>query len=177
MNAAVEVRDAGLKGRGVFALRPFERGAVILQFERGCVVHGDQLATLTPWECEHLGELSADTCQVLSAPRCYLNHACAPNAISSSDTVRAWRAIQAGEEITIDYRLNALDDWELRCACPAYNVPHVVIGHFFTLCVDLQRQYVPYAPPFVQQEYLRRYSIPGPGPEASAWEQEWPVRW
>jgi hypothetical protein len=177
MNAAVEVRNAGPKGRGVFALRPFERGAVILQFERGRVVHVDQLATLTSWEREHLGELSADTCQVLPVPRCYLNHACAPNAISSSDTVRAWRNIQAGEEITLDYRLNALDAWELRCACPAYDVPHVVIGHFFTLSENLQRQYVPYAPPFVQQEYVRRYGLPGSGSEAGAWKQEWSVRW
>jgi hypothetical protein len=177
MDAAVEIRDAGPKGLGVFALRTFERGAVILRFERGRVVHVDQLATLTPWESEHLGELTADTCQVLSAPRCYLNHACAPNAISSSDAVRAWRGIQAGEEVTIDYRLNALDDWELRCACPAYNAPHVVIGHFFTLSADLQRQYVPYAPPFVQQEYVRRYGTPGHGRVSMAWKQEWPMRW
>lgn len=83
---------------------------------------------LMPWECNHLGELTADTCQVLPAPRCYLNHACAPNATSSSDTVRAWQAIQAGEEITIDQRLNALDDWEMRCACQPSSA-------------DLQRRY------------------------------------
>ena len=177
MDTPVEVRDAGPKGRGVFALRDFERGDVILQFERGRVVHANELATLTPWERKHLGELTADTGQVLPAPRCYLNHACAPNAISSSDTVRAWRDIRAGEEITIDYRLNALDDWEMRCACPGYNAPHVVIGNFFALPADLQRQYVPYAPPFVQQEYVRRYGTLGNGPEGTGWEQEWPTRW
>jgi hypothetical protein len=69
MDTPVEVRDAGLKGRGVFALRDFERGDVILQFERGRVVHANELATLTPWERMHLGELAADTCQVLPAWR------------------------------------------------------------------------------------------------------------
>jgi hypothetical protein len=150
---------------------------VIIQFERRRVVHLDQLSTLTPRDREHLGELTADTCQVLPAPRCYLNHACVPNAISSSDTVRAWRDIQAGEEIAIDYRLNALDDWELCCACPAHPMPHVVIGDFFTLSANVQRQYVPYAPPFVQQEYARRHGIAGPGPQHVAWDQEWPMRW
>ena len=34
MDATIEVRDAGPKGRDGFALRDFERGDVILQFER-----------------------------------------------------------------------------------------------------------------------------------------------
>ena len=65
----------------------------------------------------------------------------------------------------------------MRCACPAYNAPHVVIGNFFALPADLQRQYVPYAPPFVQQEYVRRYGTLGNSPEGTGWEQEWPTRW
>jgi SET domain-containing protein len=135
MDDAVVVGEAGGKGLGVFAARAFEPGELILRFQ-GRVVHRDDLAALTPWEREHLGELTAATYQVLPPPRCYLNHACRPNAVSSSQAVHAWRAITAGEEITIDYRLNAHDDgdvWEMQCLCDAHDAPHVVIGDFFTL--------------------------------------------
>ena len=89
MDGDVAVRETCDKGKGVFALRDFQQGDLILQF-RGRIVHRDELTMLTPWEREHLGELTADTYQVLPAPRCYLNHSCKPNAISVRDAVHAW---------------------------------------------------------------------------------------
>lgn len=171
------MRQAGVKGLGVFALRDFSRGEVVLRFERGRVVHIAELAALSPWEREHLGELSAGTCQILPPPRCYLNHACTPNAISSSDAVHAWRAIRAGDEITIDYRLNALDDWELHCACGAGGGPHLMTGSFLTLPDALQWQYAPYAPPYVQIAFRRRHNISEDDPAHGVGEPLWPVRW
>lgn len=159
MDEPVVVGDAGRKGKGVFATRAFQQGDRVLAF-RGRVVYHDDLPALTPWEREHLGELTADTYQILPAPRCYLNHSCAPNAISTDDTVFAWRDISAGEEITIDYRLNAHDDgdvWEMVCDCEAHPEPHIVIGDFFTLRDEIQAQYAPHAPLFIQQEYERRH--------------------
>ncbi len=117
MSESVAVREAGEKGVGVFAARDFHTGETILRFH-GRVVHHDALMALTPWEREHLGELTADTYQILPAPRCYLNHSCMPNAVSTDNMVFALRAIAAGEEVTIDYRLNAHDDgdiWEMVC--------------------------------------------------------------
>ena len=113
---AVRVGDAGHKGRGVFATKPFRAGERILSFQ-GRVVHSEDLAGLTAWEREHLGELTAETYQVLPEPRCYLNHACAPNAVSTPDAVYAQRDIAVGEEITVDYRLNAHDDGDV-CQSP-----------------------------------------------------------
>lgn len=156
----IVVRDAGNKGLGVFAARAFRREDLILRFH-GRVVYRAALAELTPWEHEHLGELTADTYQILTAPRCYINHPCVPNAISTADAVYAWRDIAIGEEITIDYRLNAHDGgdvWEMLCQCEAEDAPHIVIGDFFTLPDDLQASYAPYAPPFIQHEYRRRHS-------------------
>jgi hypothetical protein len=174
---AVQVRDAGHKGRGVFALRDFSPGDLILRFERGRVVHTDEPALLSPWEREHLGELTAETCLILPPPRCYVNHACAPNAISSSESLLAWRDIRTGEEITIDYRLNSLDTWEMICACAAYTHPHLVIGDFFTLPGDLQDRYLPYAPPFVQQECLRRHGTVSYDTRHSIAQPLWPTVW
>lgn len=156
----VAVGTAGGKELGVFSLKDFRPGDLILRFEPGRTVHVDQLATLSTWEQDHLGELTEDTCQILPPPRCYVNHACVPNAVSTSSELRALRDIRAGEEITIDYRLNSLDDWEMACACGADGELHTVIGNFFTLPDHLQRRYLPDAPPFVQKAYRRRHGLP-----------------
>ncbi|HEY8291174.1 MAG TPA: SET domain-containing protein, partial [Thermomicrobiales bacterium] len=143
----------------IFALRDFHPGDCILRFQ-GRIVHRDALAALTPWEREHLSELSAETYQILPGPRCYLNHACLPNAYSTDSAVYAWRAIASGEEITIDYRLNAHDDgdvYEMVCRCATYPEPHLVIGDFFSLPDERQAAYLPYALAFIQKEYHRRH--------------------
>jgi hypothetical protein len=158
---AVKVRPAGEKGLGIFARRDFRRGDLILRWEQGRIVRADEVEALVAADREHLGELTADTCHILPAPRCYANHACRPNAISTSTELHAWQAIQAGDEITIDYRLNALDDWQLRCQCGTVPGEHVVVGSFLTLPEEAQRQYLPYAPAFVQQAYRRHTSAPG----------------
>jgi hypothetical protein len=177
LGGSVEVREAGAKGRGVFAARDFAPGELVLRFERGRVVRVEEVAALPAWEREHLGELTARTCQVLPAPRCYLNHACAPNALSDATAVRAWRAIRAGEEVTIDYRLNALDDWTLACACDAALGPHTVVGDFFSLAAELQERYLPYAPPFVQREYWRRCRVPWREGARRLAAPRWPTSW
>jgi hypothetical protein len=86
----VEVRDAGSKGKGVFALRGFRRGEFIFRRRNGRVVTGDEIAIVLP-------------------PGCYLNHSCEPNAMRSGVKVFAWRDIPACAEIAIDCRLNAFD--------------------------------------------------------------------
>jgi hypothetical protein len=156
MDDPVEVREAGHRGKGIFARRDFRRGAVILRWQQGRVVRHDEIPTLSEWEQDHLSELTPETDQILPAPRCYANHACAPNAISTGDTLFAWSDIRAGDEITIDYRLNAHDRWVTRCECAAFDEPHLVIGDFFSLPEHSQRAYLPYAPLFIQEEYHRR---------------------
>ena len=89
-------------------------------------------------------------------PGCYLNHSCDPNAMRSGVNVYAWRDIRAGEEITIDYRLNAHDGERWECDCGAATCQGYVIGDFFSLDAERQRAYLPYAPRFIRKEYRRR---------------------
>ncbi|MDP9265715.1 MAG: SET domain-containing protein [Chloroflexota bacterium] len=142
----VEVRRADRKGLGVFARRPFPKDALILRFS-GQRVGKSDLPALTEWEREHLGEVDVGIYQMLPEPRCYANHACSPNAVSTTDTLYALREIREGEEITIDYRLNAYDDgtvWEMRCDCGAEEGPHTVLGDFFSLPAERQRRTYPW---------------------------------
>lgn len=99
---------------------------------------------------------------MLPAPRCYLNHACDPNAIGTErDAIVALRDIAPDEEITIDYRWNAYDDgtgvWVMDCACDPARGSHTVIGDFFALPPATQERYLEFTPRFMRDMYALRH--------------------
>jgi SET domain-containing protein len=89
----IEVRDAGGKGLGVFALRRFRKGEFIFRRRHGRVVANDRTSSLPREDRQHLCELDYTKSAVLLPPGCYLNHSCEPNAMRSGVKVFAWRAI------------------------------------------------------------------------------------
>ncbi|MFL5801660.1 MAG: SET domain-containing protein-lysine N-methyltransferase [Roseiflexaceae bacterium] len=151
------VKDAGRKGRGVFALRDFTRGQFIFRRRHGQVVRNQDIALLSEEDRRHLCELDWDTSAVLLAPGCYLNHSCDPNAMRKGTYVYAWENIQQGDELTIDYRLNAFTNERCVCLCGSPNCQGFFTLSFFALSEERQRLYLPYAPRFIQQEYRRQH--------------------
>lgn len=160
------VKEAGAKGQGVFALRDFARGEFIFRRRHGQVVDNDDIGLLSEDDQRHLCELDWQRSAVLLPPGCYLNHACDPNAMRSGTHVFAWRNIRQSEEITIDYRLNAFTDERWKCICGSASCQGFVISNFFSLSVDRQIAYLPYAPTFIQREHRRRARIPGTAADA-----------
>jgi uncharacterized protein len=153
----VEVREAGAKGLGVFARRSFAPGEFIFRRRNGQIVRYEDVPTLSEDDRRHLCELDFERCAVLLPPGCYLNHSCEPNAMRSGVKVFAWHAITPGDEVTIDYRLNAWDEdsvWP--CLCGAASCTGTVTGSFFSLSEVRQAEYLPYAPLFIKREYRRR---------------------
>ena len=155
----VVVRDAGHKGRGVFARRGFRQGEFIFRRRLGRTVATSEVKTLSAEDQMHLCELSLETSAVLLPPGCYLNHSCDPNAMRRGVKVFAWRVIHEGDEITIDYRLNAFSEERSACLCGAAACSGEVIWSFFALDDSLQRRYLPCAPPFIKAEYRRRQRV------------------
>lgn len=156
MISDVEVRSAGAKGRGVFARRSFIRGKFIFRRRNGAVVDRRGIADLSPDDEMHLTELGFDRFAVVLPPGAYLNHSCDPNAMRSGVKVFAWRDIDAGDEITIDYRLNAFDGTSWPCDCGAAICTGTVVGSFFALPPERQAAYLPYAPKFIRTEHHTR---------------------
>ena len=159
MRADVVVREAGIKGKGVFAVRRFKAQDFIFRRRHGKVVANRDIASLSEADQMHLCELDWETSAVLLPPGCYLNHSCDPNAMRHGVNVYAWKDIRAGEEITIDYRLNAFGDDEWECDCGSANCTGSVIGSFFALDEERQRLYLPFAPRFIQREYRQRQRL------------------
>ena len=159
MRGDVAVRDAGRKGKGVFALRAFRRGEFVFRRQHGRVVRNQDVPRLTREERRHLCELDFERSAVLLGAGAYLNHSCAPNAMRSGVKVFAWRTIRAGDEITIDYRLNAFDGRVSRCLCGARACTGTIRGDFFSLDRATQRAYLPFVPAFIRREYRRRQRL------------------
>jgi SET domain-containing protein len=159
MISDIAVGNAGQKGLGVFALRTFGKEEFIFRRRHGRIVRSSDLGLLSDDERRHLCELDFDRSAVLLPPGCYLNHSCDPNAMRSGVRVFAWRDIRKGEEITIDYRLNAFDDSDISgCDCGASNCPGTVTWSFFALDDRRQQTYLPHAPDFIRREYRVRRS-------------------
>jgi SET domain-containing protein len=156
----IEVRAAGRKGVGVFARRDFNTGEFIFRRRHARVVQNDAISSLTAEDQRHLCEIDFDRSAILLPPGCYLNHSCDPNAMRNGVKVFAWSEILEGDEITIDYRLNAFDDEDRwRCDCGSSNCGGEVIGSFFALPVERQRLYLPHTPAFIRREYRRRICL------------------
>ncbi len=154
----IVVKDAGDKGRGVFALRGFARGEFVFRRRHGRVVHNRDVASLSKEGQIHLCELDWETSAVLLPLGCYLNHSCDPNAIRKGVNVYAWKDIREGDEVTIDYRLNAFTGERWECSCGSQGCRGHVVSSFFSLGEERQRAYLPYAPKFIRDEYRRRHA-------------------
>ena len=161
MISDVEVRGAGAKGQGVFARRGFDAGEFIFRRRHGRVVSAAEIADLSPEDQLHLCELDWDSFAVLLPPGCYLNHCCDPNAMRSGVRVFARKPIAAGDEITIDYRLNAFDGDSWPCACGDAACTGTVVGSFFALPDERQQEYLRWAPAFIRREHTRRRRAAG----------------
>jgi SET domain len=160
--ADVEVRPAGDKGLGVFARRSFVPGEFIFRRRHVRTLIESEVATLSEWERIHLCELDFDRLAVLAPPGCYLNHSCDPSAMRHGVKVFAWRRITAGEEITIDYRLNAFDGTSWPCGCGTSACTGTVVGSFFAMARERQALLLPHAPRFIRREFNRRSRMHSP---------------
>src|SRR5437016_8936997 len=154
----VVVRDAPPKGKGVVALRSVRKGEFIFRRRHGRVVSRRHEAQLSAEDGRHLTELDFDRSAVLLPPGCYLNHSCEPNAMRSGVKVFAWRRVRTGDEITIDYRLNAFGSQRWKCLCGTGSCSGEITGDFFSLHPKRQREYIRFAPRFIQREYRARVS-------------------
>jgi len=139
----VEVRPSGDLGRGVFAVRDFNKGDMVLQGIVDKVIESRGEHTFTIHGV-HV---------VLAGPVCLVNHSCDPNCMhvfndSGTFDFIARRDIAAGEQITHDTSAYEYEvaHFSQKCLCGSANCRGEVKGW-----KDLTRQ---------QQESIREYSIP-----------------
>ncbi|MEJ2090064.1 MAG: SET domain-containing protein-lysine N-methyltransferase [Gammaproteobacteria bacterium] len=93
-------------------------------------------------------------------PDCYLNHSCDPNAYieytGEHIHLIARRAIEVGDEITLDYLINNEGGSSWPCACGAPRCRGETGVSFFHLPEAVQREYFPLLAPWFRRRHADR---------------------
>ena len=142
----VEVRRSGRHGLGAFAIEPIERDEIV-GIRSGDVVDREEAMRRD----RELGGFSMqiDTefflCPVDEADveeiALFFNHSCEPNVgIRHQVTFVAMRAIDIGEELSIDYAMNVSHPFRMECACGAPGCRRAITGEDWRMPV-LQERY------------------------------------
>lgn len=180
MNKKVIIKKAGKKGKGVFALKNFKKGEIIL--------HNDttKLKRYTLKEISKNPKLkrASNHCDYVGygkyvidlSPTSYINHSCNPNCYAEfkrlcKGDVIALRPIKKGEELTIDCTLGAIDQirgaypkkdvyyWRMKCYCGSKNCRKIIHGDFFRLPEKIQIEKLPYLPTWLKRKYRKRIKL------------------
>lgn len=119
LSPGVQVKRSNIHGRGVFAVRPFRRGEIVLRYDRTHVISAAQVRTLPARDQRYVSRLDPRRYFVQQSPARYVNHSCDPNTRSNGRADIARRPIRRGEEITADYgREWILGSFHCRCGSP-----------------------------------------------------------
>ncbi len=142
----VVIRDAGSKGRGVFAVREIKKGEVAIVGKP--VSRGAERTWLSvQWD--------ADTHLRMDEPFEVVNHSCDPNCGIKVNQFEgynlvAMRDIEAGEEITFDY---CMTEWVIgaftACHCQSEHCREMIYGGS-RLSAEVMKKYEGYTAPYYQ---------------------------
>jgi len=158
----VEVRSSSIEGLGLFALDAIPAGERIRQ-----IVVEREITTAFPLREDH-GE-RADHCGypdgkvvLLGYPDRHVNHSCDPNAYVHYEADSCYlvtrRAIAVGEEVTCDYSINLTGGSTWPCHCKTARCRGMVVGDFFALPAEIQREYRPLLAGWFVRRHLDRIS-------------------
>jgi uncharacterized protein len=123
----IVVEDSPIHGRGVFAVRRIDAGEVIIDWSGCSEVLSDEAVRALPGE-ERIFVSVIDGQNILFKPPArFVNHSCNPNARGCDRHDIAIHAIEAGEEITVDYVAEQVPGLSLECNCKAPNCRGLLI--------------------------------------------------
>ena len=110
-------------GKGLFAMRPFIIGEVIILFEGPVISLTKVMKTETPYNTLQIAKGMYIN---LQAPGVYGNHSCEPNAGLKDLALIAIKPIKMGEEIFYDYSTTIDDQEEMECGCGHPTCRHII---------------------------------------------------
>lgn len=162
VNPKIEVRDAGTKGRGLFAAKPIKKGEVAV-VQGGKVVENREIDEPPLCDFRYDCFQIEDGFYICPAERdadkkegvFLMNHSCAPNCgVKGQATFVTMRDVEPNEELTYDYAMTDIyhegAGWEeMRCSCGSANCRKTITGHDWKRA-DLQKKYKGYFSHYVR---------------------------
>jgi uncharacterized protein len=159
--ACVIVAESKIHGLGVFAVRDFAAGEIILPIDDSRIVDAEH--PLRPelgeysYYCDYL---AGGKTVLMRFPERHINSCCNPNTyVKTIDGVRhvvARRPIKAGEEITYDYIIDCHGGEVWQCSCGDARCRVTIVSSFFELPVEWQLEYLPLLNPWFIAEYKEK---------------------
>ncbi|HUI00303.1 MAG TPA: SET domain-containing protein-lysine N-methyltransferase [Nitrososphaerales archaeon] len=137
---ALEIGDAGAKGRGVFAARIIESGELVWDYGGEERWINDIPAEV--WQYCFQVDYDRYVLPERGSPGWFMNHSCEPNCVIMGRTrIVALRRISRGEEVTFDYSTNVgWDGFSMECKCGSGSCRKVV-GSYSRLPEEVKGRY------------------------------------
>jgi len=143
MESKIVVKQTKTRGRGLFAARDIKKSEIVTVWHPKKIISKKEMKLLSKDEQCHTTGIANGKHIVMGIPERYINHSCNPNTFVKDKKDVALRDIKKGEEITSDYAVNSVDDWEFRCLCGSRNCRKKICGDFFKLPKKWQKKYLP----------------------------------
>lgn len=121
----VEIRDSYIHLSGVYALRRFRAGEVVLRWDTSHRVPVEQAEEYAGKQDIYLHPFDLRAKFVVQAPECFVNHSCSHNTEVIDFMDVAVRDIEIGEEITSNYESDGAG-LSFACSCGARNCRGVI---------------------------------------------------
>ena len=153
MSPDVAASPSTIEGTGLFGRRAFDEGETVVVLG-GTVIDDAELARLQPQSSLAIGEGVNLMQDDDDSARCG-NHSCDPNLwLADEVTLMTRRAVEAGEELTVDYGTFSVVPWEMECRCGAAICRGVVTGDDWRR-PELQERYAGRFSPFINTRIAR----------------------
>jgi hypothetical protein len=114
----VQVRASSIHERGLFALKTFEVGEVVLRWDLTHSIPNEEVSQLPVAERRYTHPLGNGKTLLVQAPERYVNHSCDNNTEVRDFCDVAVRRILSGEEITSDYTADGPSTFICSCGSP-----------------------------------------------------------
>jgi SET domain-containing protein len=124
----VELKESPIHEMGVYALRGFRAGDVVLRWDTSNRVPAERAADDRRSQNQYLHPYDSKSYFVVQSPECYVNHSCDHNTNVVDFADVAIRDIAVGEEITSNYETDGAG-LTFICKCGRPNC-RGVIGSF-----------------------------------------------
>lgn len=121
------IKKSKISGKGLFAGRDFKKGELILKWNPR-ILKKSELKTISKDEEKYVWRAAENEYVFMQPPERFVNHSCNSNLTVRKRCEYAKRDIEAGEELTSNYRRTPSDDVgeSFVCRCGGKNCKKIV---------------------------------------------------
>jgi len=117
----IKIRISPIEGQGVFALRDFLNGEIVIDWSKcSRVLSQQEFLNLSEEEKNYVSFIDKKYVLFLEPAR-FVNHSCQANTKALNNGDVAVRNIKKGEEITADYTAENAPGLKFKCNCQSNN--------------------------------------------------------